>query len=141
MFRFRKTLDIVTVFHKPSLSSSVRAVTVLKQASANASESATEDQASDHTAQTHPPRSEFELEVTEQPPTADQLKTILSYVGNAKINTVIKGANSENEALKKFKESAESFQHPVIVDWSNGKAVASGEESVILKMLAETNSK
>ncbi|KAJ2985880.1 hypothetical protein NUW58_g5299 [Xylaria curta] len=107
MFRFRKTLDIVTLFHKAGSPASVRAATVLKQASANAAEDAAEDQ-------TNPQRPEFELNITEEPPTTDQLKTILDYVGQSKISTIVQGAKTENEALKKFKESADNFKRPVV---------------------------
>ena len=92
----------------------MRAATVLKQASANATESATEDQASDHSHQTNPHRASFELNITEDPPTTDQLQTILEYVGKNKISSVINGASTENEALKKFKENAENFKRPVV---------------------------
>ncbi|KAI1645852.1 DUF1687-domain-containing protein [Daldinia loculata] len=143
MFRFHKTLDIVTVFHKAGSPASTRAATLLKQISANATETATEDQASDHSHQTHPKlsRQEFELNITEEPPTADQLKTILEYVGKNKIGSIVQGASTENEALKKFRESKENFKRPVIVDWNNGKAIASDKESEILKMLEQENSK
>ncbi|KAI0147431.1 thioredoxin-like protein [Xylariaceae sp. FL1272] len=141
MFRFRKSLDIVTLFHKASSPASVRAATVLKQASANASEAATEDQASDHSHQTNPHRPEFDLNITEEPPTADQLKTILEYVGQSKIGTIVQGASNENEAMKKFKESSDSLKYPVIVDWNNGKAIATDKESEILKMLDQMKSK
>lgn len=80
--------------------------------SANASEAATEDQASDHTPQTHPGRSEFDLDVTEKPPTQDQLRTIIDYVGNP--GTVVSGAGTVEEALRKFKQDAESFKRPVV---------------------------
>ncbi|KAI0869701.1 DUF1687-domain-containing protein [Hypoxylon argillaceum] len=138
MFRFHKTLDIVTLFHKASSPASVRAAAVLKQASANATEAAVEDPAS---SQTKLHRSDFELNITEDPPTADQLKTILDYVGQSKISSIIQGAKTENEALKKFKESPDSFKHPVVVDWNNGKAIASDKESEILKMLDQLNGK
>ncbi|KAI0913116.1 DUF1687-domain-containing protein [Ustulina deusta] len=141
MFRFHKTLDIVTLFHKAGSPASVRAATVLKQASANATESATEDQASNHTHQTNPHRSDFELNITEDPPTADQLRTILEYVGKSKISSIIQGATNEKEALKKFKESIDSLQRPLIVDWNNGRAIASSNESEILKMLDQLNGK
>ncbi|KAI0967829.1 DUF1687-domain-containing protein [Xylaria arbuscula] len=141
MFRFHKTLDIVTLFHKAGSPASVRAATVLKQVSANAAESATEDQASDHSHQSNPRRPEFELNITEDPPTADQLKTILEYVGKNKISSIIQGATTENEALKKFRENADSLQRPLVVDWNNGKAIASGNESEILKLLEQLNSK
>ncbi|TPX10744.1 uncharacterized protein E0L32_008313 [Thyridium curvatum] len=136
MFRFHKPLDIVTLFHKTSSPASIRVANLLKQASAAAAETATEDQASDHTAQTKAAqRQEFELNITEDPPTADQLQTILEYVGPSRIASVVKGANSQKEALRKFKESADNFQRPVVVDWNNGKANAGDNESEILKML------
>lgn len=109
-----KTKDIVTLFHKASSPASVRVATLLKQASANATEHATEDQASDHSAQTTPHRAEFELNITEDPPTPDQLQTILQYVGKSAISSVVKGASSESEALKIFRQSAEAFQRPVV---------------------------
>lgn len=92
----------------------MRVANLLKQASANATEHATEDQASDHSAQTTPHRAEFELNITEDPPTPDQLQTILQYVGKPGISAVIKGAESESQALKIFKQSAEAFQRPVV---------------------------
>lgn len=88
--------------------------TLLKQISANASEPATEDQASDHTPQTSPKRQEFDLEVTEAPPTPDQLKSILEYVGAQKASTIIKGARDEADAIKKLKENSENFQRPIV---------------------------
>lgn len=87
---------------------------LLKQVSANASETATEDQASDHSSQSKPSRPEFELEVTEEPPTSDQLKSILEYVGAQKAGTIIKGARDEADAMRKLKESSDSFQAPVV---------------------------
>ena len=59
-------------------------------------------------------RSEFKLEVTEEPPTEDQLQTILGYAGQARISSIIKGATTEKDALKKFGESADNFQRPVV---------------------------
>ncbi|KAH7271541.1 hypothetical protein FSOLCH5_004420 [Fusarium solani] len=131
MFRFHKTLDIVTVFHKASSPASVRVANLLKQVSANATAGATLDQASE----TKPAREQFELNVTEDPPTDDQVKTILEYVGTSGISNIIKGANNEKDALKKFKESKENFIRPVVVDWNNGKAIAGDNESEILKLL------
>jgi len=149
-----KTLDVITLFHKASSPASLRVHTLLKQISANASEYATEDQASDHSHQTSPKRPEFELEVTEEPPTQDQLKSILEYVGAQKAGTIIKGAKDEADAMKKLKENTENFQRPVVrslqlnpratpantlqtVDWSNGRAIAGANESEILKMIEE----
>ncbi|KAI0838159.1 DUF1687-domain-containing protein [Hypoxylon sp. FL0890] len=142
MFRFHKPLDIVTLFHKTGSPASTRVANFLKQVSANASETATEDQASDHSHQTNPTRSrqEFELDITEDPPTAGQLKTILEYVGKNRISSIVKGATTENEAMKKFMENTGNFRRPVVVDWHHGKAIASENESEILKMLEETKS-
>ncbi|KAI0509609.1 DUF1687-domain-containing protein [Xylaria bambusicola] len=141
MFRFPKSLDIISLFHKAGSPASVRAATVLKQASANATEAATEDQASDHSHQTDPHRASFELNITEDLPTTDQLQTILEYVGKNKISSVIDGAYTERDAHKKYKENAESFQRPLIVDWNNGRVLVSDKESEILKMLNNLNKK
>ncbi|KAI1334686.1 DUF1687-domain-containing protein [Xylariaceae sp. FL0016] len=139
MFRFNKPKDIIQLFHKPSSPASLRVATLLKQVSANASESATEDQASDHSHQTNPlkQRQEFELHITEEPPTSDQLKTILEYAGQSRISSIIQGTSTEAEALKKFRENADSLSRPLVVDWHKGHVVASEKESEILKMLEE----
>ena len=86
----------------------------MKQVSANASSGATIDQASDHHPQTKATRDPFELNITEDPPTTDQVQTILEYVGKSNIPSVIKGARDEKDALKKFKESQESLQRPLV---------------------------
>ncbi|CAL3969514.1 hypothetical protein PZA11_005957 [Diplocarpon coronariae] len=135
MFRFHKTKDVITLFHKASSPASIKVHSFLKQVSANASETATQDQASDHSVQSKPRRAEFELEVTEEPPTQDQLKSILEYVGTQKAGTIISGAIDEADALKKLKESSENFQRPVTVDWAHGKAVPGANESEILRMI------
>ncbi|KAL9036587.1 MAG: hypothetical protein Q9180_004218, partial [Flavoplaca navasiana] len=119
-----KSLDVITLFHKASSPASIRAQTLLKQISAHASESATEDQATDHTQQNKFQRTEFELNVTEDPPTSDQLRTILEYVGSGagRAGQIVEGATSEADAVTKLKENPDSFQRPVIVDWNNGRA-------------------
>ncbi|ESZ92394.1 hypothetical protein SBOR_7202 [Sclerotinia borealis F-4128] len=137
MFRFHKTLDVVTLFHKASSPASLRAHTILKQASANAAATATEDQASDHSAQTNFKRQEFELEVTEAAPTPDQLRSILEFMGVSKVSSLITGAKNEVDAFRLIKSNEDSFQRPLTVDWSNGRAVAGDNESEILKMLNE----
>jgi arsenate reductase-like glutaredoxin family protein len=111
-------------------------VNLLKQASAQSSATATEDQASDHSAQNKSvTREPFELDITEAAPTPDQLKNIFEYLGGGKAAQLVKGAASESDALRKIKEDGEAFQRPVVVDWSNGKAVAGENESEILKLL------
>ncbi|PNY27881.1 redox protein fmp46, mitochondrial [Tolypocladium capitatum] len=137
MFRFRKTLDTITVFHKASSPASIRVANLMKQISANAQSGATADQASDATSQTNARRDPFELNITEEPPTAEQVQTILEYVGKGGISQVVKGAHDQNDALKKFKQNQENFLRPVTVDWNNGKAIAGDNESEILKLLNE----
>ncbi|RMD43077.1 hypothetical protein DV735_g2040, partial [Chaetothyriales sp. CBS 134920] len=135
MFR-SKTLDVITLFHKSSLPSSTRAANLLKIASANAAETATESQATDHKAQDKAgAREPFELEITEAPPTPDQLRSIFEYLGSGHAGQLVKGAATESDALRKLKENGDNFQRPVVVDWSQGKAVAGDNESEILKLL------
>ena len=137
MFR-SKTLDVITLFHKPSLSASTRVANILKTASAHASETATEDQASDHTHQNQAvAREPFDLEITEAAPTPDQLNSIFDYLGGGKAAQLVKGATTQSDALRKLKESGDNFQRPVIVDWNQGKAVVGENKSEILKMLKE----
>ncbi|KAJ5439097.1 uncharacterized protein N7458_010095 [Penicillium daleae] len=151
MFRFSKTLDPITLFHSPTLAPSIRALNILKTASIAASETATEDQASDHSAHAAQQRGEFELEVTTAPPTADQLHSILEYIspvsetsgagGKAKaiygVGELVKGARDAEDAIKKFKEDGGRFVRPVTVDWVNGRAVIGDNESEILKMVRQ----
>jgi hypothetical protein len=103
-----KPLDVITLFHKAASPASVRVAAALRQASAAASETSTEDQANAVR------RAEFKLEITEDPPTADQLKTILEYVGAQRIGSIVKGADDEDDALRTFKENVENFQRPVV---------------------------
>jgi arsenate reductase-like glutaredoxin family protein len=111
---------------------------MLKQAAAQASQTATEDQASDHSHQNKiHKRHSFELEVTEADPTPDQVRSILEYIGAGKAGTLVKGASSESDALKILKQSADAFQRPVVVDWTQGKAIVGEQEQEILKMVQE----
>ncbi|KAH0553147.1 hypothetical protein GP486_006667 [Trichoglossum hirsutum] len=103
------------------------------KASANAAEASTKGQASDPSAQTG--RQEFELNVTEEPPTGDQLRSILEYVGTRRLGEIVRGARDEADAMRKLQQNSENFQRPLIVDWNNGRAVIGDNESEILKML------
>lgn len=115
LIRFqRKTLDVVTLFHRPQLKASMRALAVLKQVSAEASETATEDQASDHSHQNQMQRSEFELDVTEDPPTSDQLRSILEYVGERRAKDIVSGSKSMTDAMRLLKEDSSRFKPPVV---------------------------
>ena len=87
---------------------------MLKQVSAHASETATEDQAADHTHQNKLQRTEFELNVTEEAPTTDQLRTILEYVGASKAGQIVEGARDADDAMRKLKGNARAFKAPVV---------------------------
>ena len=50
----------------------------------------------------------------EDPPTGDQLRSILEYVGPRRAGDLIKGARGEAEAMRKLQENGESFVRPVV---------------------------
>jgi hypothetical protein len=87
---------------------------MLKQAHATSVSHSTEDQASSHAAQEKAERQEFELDVTEAPPTADQLKNILEYLGGSGSAKVVQGARDERDAVRRVEESGEAFLRPVV---------------------------
>jgi hypothetical protein len=109
-----KSLDVIQLFHKTGSPASTKVVNLLKHISAAASETATEDQASDHSAQTNNRRDVFELTVTEEPPTTDQLNTMLDYAGQSGIPSIVNGATTTTEALRLFKQNADNLKRPVV---------------------------
>jgi arsenate reductase-like glutaredoxin family protein len=114
--------NVVTLFHKPSSQASTRVLTLVKQANAQSVSHATEDQASSHEEHNKAQRNEFELEVTEAPPTGDQLKSILEYLGGpGAAGKIISGASDETDALRRLKADGNTFQRPLVVDWNKGK--------------------
>jgi len=57
------------------------------------------------------------LDVTEEPPTSDQFRTILEYLGGGKrVGELVEGAKDEAEAMKRLKENAKAFRRPVVSD-------------------------
>lgn len=120
-----KSLDTITLFHRPSLSSSTRVLTLLKQASAQASETANEDQASNHSYQNKIQRSDFELNITEEPPTSDQLRSILEYVGGSRAKDVVEGARNEADAIKSLAQDPSKFRAPVVRILDQGRMLIS----------------
>lgn len=87
---------------------------LLKQTAATAQATATEDQASSHAGQDKIQRTNFDLDITESPPTGDQLRTILEYAGGKKPEMFVTGASSTSDAMTKLKESADAFRRPVV---------------------------
>jgi len=86
---------------------------MLKQANAQAVDHATQDQAASHDAQNKAERTEFELDVTEEPPTSDQLKTILEYLGGSP-SKLIEGASDESDAMRRLKADGNTFKRPLV---------------------------
>lgn len=98
-------LDAITLFHKASNPASIRIATLLKQAAGSGA--AVSDNAPAK-------KSDFELNITEEAPTTEQLTTILDYVGKAGIPSIISNAQNQEEALKKFKQNADSLNRPIV---------------------------
>jgi hypothetical protein len=87
---------------------------LLKQANANAGTTATEDQASSHDAHSKTQQAAFELDVTEAPPTHDQLQSILEYIGENNTATVVAGASDAADAQRKLRLTPDSFMRPLV---------------------------
>lgn len=98
---------------------------MLKQISAQASETATQDQATDHSQQNKIQRTDFELDITEEAPTGDQLRTILEYIGESKAPQIVDGAKDTEDAIRKLKEDAKRFKAPVVCQYRSTCAVTS----------------
>ena len=114
-----KTLDVITLFHRPALAPSTRALNLLKQLSAQSSTTATEDQAADHAHQNRV-RADWELNVTEDAPTGDQVRSILEFVGEAKAGQVVEGAMDAKEAMRRVAEDAKRFKPPIVSAFRRG---------------------
>ncbi|PFH60632.1 hypothetical protein XA68_10592 [Ophiocordyceps unilateralis] len=127
MFRFRKTADVITLFHKPNSAASNRVAQLLRQTSAQVQAAAIYSSKDS--------REPFELDVTEELPTPGQVETILEYAGERGIPRVIKDARDQKDALQRFKQSKDSFLRPVTVNWDKGKVVTGDNESEILKLV------
>ncbi|RKF62702.1 putative duf1687 domain containing protein [Erysiphe neolycopersici] len=136
MFRFHKTLDVITLFHKTNSSASRNVYNILKKASENAS-AASSGVSSSSDSSSFKKRDPFELEITEELPTRDQLRSILEYVreGPGIESVIINGAKNEDDAWKKMIANSDNLHRPLIVDWTRGRATSQTNESEILKMI------
>ncbi|CAZ80541.1 unnamed protein product [Tuber melanosporum] len=122
MFRFRKTLDVLTLFHAPASAASKRILETLRSSPAAHKKS-------------------FELDVVEAPtvPTPTQLASILEFTGKSRVGEVVPGARSEDDAARMLKVEEEGgagrMVRPLLVDWNNGRAVVGGDEGAVLRLL------
>ncbi|CUS13860.1 unnamed protein product [Tuber aestivum] len=119
MFRFHKTLDVLTLFHAPASTASKRILETLR---------------SSPTAH----KKSFELDVVEAPtvPTPTQLSSILDFIGKNRVAEVVPGARSEGDAVRMLSGGeAGRMVRPLLVDWNNGRAVVGGDEGAVLRLL------
>ncbi|KAG2135356.1 uncharacterized protein EDB93DRAFT_1242543 [Suillus bovinus] len=126
---FKKSLPQISIFHHPSSPPSIQALALLRNALSSP----------------YPPGKqsarplEFDLEVVEtKPPTADQLKTILTYITPSRsaaplgpsaflsAHPATPGLGEQPQSAKSIVNLAEQnpnvFKWPVVVDWIGGRA-------------------
>lgn len=104
----KKSIDVVTLFHKKSSPASTKVLGFLQETNVRAATAAASEKPSEDKI------TEFELDVVEDPPTPDQLSNILEYVGQSNAGKVIQGASDATNAMKIFRSDAQSFQRPVV---------------------------
>jgi hypothetical protein len=61
-------------------------------------------------------------DIQEEPPTEDQVNSILEFLGPSHAGSVIRDATGTTDAMRKFRQDASAFQKPITVDWNNGRA-------------------
>jgi len=54
------------------------------------------------------------LNVTEDPPTGDQLRTIIEYTGDRKAGQIVEGARDAPDAISKLAKDIKKFKAPVV---------------------------
>ena len=108
----------------------------LSAVAAETSNSAGSDSQEGSTSSTGPEtlkRQAFQLDITDELPTGDQLQTIMEYSQKANIGSIVQGATTINEAFKKYKENPDNFRRPVV---SLHRRLACVEPGLLLTMLA-----
>ncbi|KAI6024384.1 hypothetical protein EDC04DRAFT_2724527 [Pisolithus marmoratus] len=125
---FLKTLPQISIFHNPSSPTSVRALAMLRSALSAPYPPDKQDA----------PPLQFNLEVVERtPPTPDQIKTIMSYLGTkSSENTPYSAFLSAHPSAPGLSEqpqtaaaisnlaarTPEALKWPLVVDWHGGRA-------------------
>lgn len=54
------------------------------------------------------------MNVTEDPPTGEQLRTIIEYVGERKASQIVDGARDASDAMHKLSQDVNRFRAPVV---------------------------
>ncbi|KAJ7715032.1 thioredoxin-like protein [Mycena maculata] len=136
-----RTLHEISIFHHPGSPPSVKALALLRSA----------------LSEPYPPGAskplQFNLEVVESPPTADQLGTILSYLPSKNstpdsaasvfLSAHPSSASAEGASVATVsslgRDRPNAFKWPVVVDWNAGKASVGDVEGVkgILELLRQ----
>ncbi|KAF7289969.1 DUF1687-domain-containing protein [Mycena indigotica] len=134
-----RTLHEISIFHNPTSPSSLKALDTLRSALSSP----------------YPPKLgsaplNFDLEVIEAAPTADQLKTILSFLPSKSNSTpsaasVFLSAGSSDSAsldsiAKLGRDEPSAFKWPVVVDWNAGRAVV-GDGAGVIEILDQLRKK
>ncbi|RVD87627.1 uncharacterized protein DFL_001848 [Arthrobotrys flagrans] len=138
MFRFHKTLDVLTLFHSPRSEASNRVLSALKTANTAAEESSA-DLGTNGNTNAGDKKQIFELDVVEGPMTTTQLRSILDYVGENKVGDIVEGARGVHDAMKILEgaKGVDAVKRPIVVDWNNGRVVL-GEKQSALQQLVES---
>ncbi|KAJ7479975.1 thioredoxin-like protein [Mycena galericulata] len=136
-----RTVHEISIFHHPTSPPSVKALGLLRSALSGP----------------YPPGSskplQFNLEVVEAPPNADQLSTILSYLPSKNsssdsaasvfLSAHPSSASSDGASIAAIssmgRDRPNAFKWPVVVDWNAGKASVGDVEGVkgILELLRQ----
>ncbi|KAK9477427.1 thioredoxin-like protein [Lipomyces japonicus] len=126
---FNSVRSVITLFHSAKSQPSITVLNFLKnQASLQSSK-------------------KFDLEILTTPPTNDQLRTILKYLGGGvgKVSAIVPGANGVDEASNILQAAGSAagdegkLVTPITVDWLNGKAVLGNDEHGLKKLIEALN--
>ncbi|OZJ06034.1 hypothetical protein BZG36_01120 [Bifiguratus adelaidae] len=127
-FRDLRRLPIISIFHNPSCSKS-RATLSLLQNVLNESSTA------------KPPFSLDIVDYTQNPPTKEQLQTVIDYLGlkDASAQNILRPdapkVSSIAELVKLVTNDASVLERPIVVDWDAGKAVIARPPEKVEKLI------
>ncbi|KAJ8490107.1 hypothetical protein ONZ45_g13321 [Pleurotus djamor] len=127
---FKRALPEISIFHNPTSPPSTKALGLLRASVSGP----------------YPPGNKgasplaFNLEVIESPPTADQLRTISSFIPSKSSSSTSlflsahpsssEAPQSVSEIVKLAKQNPNTLKWPIVVDWSSGKAAIGSVDSV-----------
>ncbi|KAF3308327.1 hypothetical protein TWF173_001535 [Orbilia oligospora] len=136
MFKFHKTLDVLTLFHSPRSEASNRVLSALKTANAAAEESSANISTNGNTSAGEK-KQIFELDVVEGPMTTTQLRSILDYIGENKVEDIVEGARGIHDAMKILEgtKGVDAVKRPIVVDWNNGRVVLGEKQSALQELI------